>query len=599
MANHSLSLQFPQNQNNEELNEPPQILVEEGDETEEDNDGTEEEEDDDETEEDSEYVAYIAELQKKETNNEAEEAALLGEGSQEKEWNRSEIDGLFCPICMEAWCNDGDHHICCLPCGHIYGMSCIKKWLQMRKNQGKCPQCNKKCTPKDLRKLFASRLVAVDEDSQKRIRLLETKCSSLEKERADWRKKEAKWKKEESVMRLKVQQLTERTTHLEQFLGDLSNGPSSSVNSGRDFLRRSVTGHNSNSILCRQGSSPPFMLQVDGAQLFDFDASNQNLLIARNLSGMGAKRILTKISLIPPYEREDILLPLTINFIKDLRISPTDSCLALLASLGKKLSLFSTESNNVILAYDLPAAAWTCSWDLNSSCYMYAGLQNGSVLMFDMRQTMGPVKFLKGLTSNPVHTVHSLLHKSTLPSGARSVLSASSAGLCQWNFEGADEMPTFIPETERQGICISLAYCPSSDDIVASYRPKVEMHNDMATSQLSQTPSNVIGQGIMGSHIQYRREGTNCFQKLASTHASVNQIRLPKCAIIDFSKDKKSFASREEGACEITLQELPSFSVYQRLNSERYPLRDVKYTNALGHGLLGCLSGDLLQIFST
>lgn len=33
--------------------------------------------------------------------------------SQENEWNRSEIDGLFCPICMDAWTNDGGHHIWC------------------------------------------------------------------------------------------------------------------------------------------------------------------------------------------------------------------------------------------------------------------------------------------------------------------------------------------------------------------------------------------------------------------------------------------------------------------------------------------------------
>ena len=31
--------------------------------------------------------------------------------SQGNEWNRNEIDGLFCPICMEAWTNYGDHHI--------------------------------------------------------------------------------------------------------------------------------------------------------------------------------------------------------------------------------------------------------------------------------------------------------------------------------------------------------------------------------------------------------------------------------------------------------------------------------------------------------
>jgi E3 ubiquitin-protein ligase RFWD3 len=37
-----------------------------------------------------------------------------GESSQNSQWNRSEFDGLFCPICMEAWTNEGDHHIWCL-----------------------------------------------------------------------------------------------------------------------------------------------------------------------------------------------------------------------------------------------------------------------------------------------------------------------------------------------------------------------------------------------------------------------------------------------------------------------------------------------------
>lgn len=65
-------------------------------------------------------------------------------------------------------------------------------------------------------------------------------------------------------------------------------------------------------------------------------------------------------------------------------------------------------------------------------------LQNGSVLEFDMRQTAGPIKSFNGLTSNPVHTVQSLEHDSNLPSGVRSILSASAFGLCQWNI-GAEE----------------------------------------------------------------------------------------------------------------------------------------------------------------
>lgn len=36
-------------------------------------------------------------------------------------------------------------------------------------------------------------------------------------------------------------------------------------------------------------------MQVDGARLFDIDASNQLLLIARSLSGVGVSNVLTKV----------------------------------------------------------------------------------------------------------------------------------------------------------------------------------------------------------------------------------------------------------------------------------------------------------------
>ncbi|XP_021642128.2 uncharacterized protein LOC110636631 [Hevea brasiliensis] len=40
------------------------------------------------------------------------------------------LDGLCCPICMEPWGSQGDHQVSCLPCGHVYGLSCIRRWLQ-------------------------------------------------------------------------------------------------------------------------------------------------------------------------------------------------------------------------------------------------------------------------------------------------------------------------------------------------------------------------------------------------------------------------------------------------------------------------------------
>ncbi|KAG4982632.1 hypothetical protein JHK87_027381 [Glycine soja] len=112
------------------------------------------------------------------------------------------------------------------------------------------------------------------------------------------------------------------------------------------------------------------------------------------------------------------------------------------------------------IVFQVPA--WSCSWDLNNSHYIYAGLQvntlvlylfdvgtsnanlhitslqNGSVLVFDMRKTAGPMKSLVGFTSNPVHTVHALAQTSSLSSGVKTILSASVVGLCQWNIDSEE-----------------------------------------------------------------------------------------------------------------------------------------------------------------
>lgn len=56
------------------------------------------------------------------------------------------------------------------------------------------------------------------------------------------------------------------------------------------------------------------------------------------------------------------------------------------------------------------------------------------VLKFDLRQTMRPVESITGLTVNPVHSIQCLSTDVSLGSGTRSVLTASSVGLCHWNF---------------------------------------------------------------------------------------------------------------------------------------------------------------------
>ncbi|KAL3029472.1 hypothetical protein AAZX31_03G165500 [Glycine max] len=550
-----------------------------------DDDETDDEEEDDDDDEDEEYVpagapprvshdaprvstsnsevVTLIESQNKRRRTEGGEASCSfanGSLSQENEWASPDVDGLLCPICMDAWTNNGEHHICCLPCGHIYGMSCIKKWLQHRRNSNKCPQCKVKCSLKDVRKLYASQVVAVEEENQKRIRSLEAKCAALESKVSNWHKKETGWQKREAALSFQVQKLTE----------------------GSDCHKKEAGW---------QKKEAALNLQVQ--KLTERNTYLEMLLDMQNRQLMFNFEL--QMSLMSPFEMQDILLPSGTNGVKDLHISAShsSSSLALFASLGKKLSVLSLDSGNLVVNYDLQVPAWSCSWDLNNSHYIYAGLQNGSVLVFDMRQTAGPMKSLVGLTSNPVHTVHALAQTSSLSSGVKTILSASAVGLCQWNLD-SEERPLMVPETDNQGVCISLAYCPSSDDIVASYRPKYDMSMDLRHSQPSPTPPRTQ-HGVQGTHVLFNRMGSHHFQKVGSSYASVSKFLLPKCVIMDIEDQSRLFASLNEDTRDLVLHALPSFSVLQQLKMQAQG-RDLRYSPS--HGILGCLSENTLQLFS-
>ncbi|GJT37589.1 E3 ubiquitin protein ligase RFWD3 [Tanacetum coccineum] len=70
---------------------------------------------------------------------------------------------------LKEWFNKMSRECCCcLPCGHIFGLSCINKWIQLRKMQAKCPQCNVKIGPSGVTKLYASPVVLVEEEDQQK-----------------------------------------------------------------------------------------------------------------------------------------------------------------------------------------------------------------------------------------------------------------------------------------------------------------------------------------------------------------------------------------------------------------------------------------------
>ncbi|XP_061727467.1 E3 ubiquitin-protein ligase RFWD3-like [Cydia pomonella] len=72
-------------------------------------------------------------------------------------------DGETCPICLDSWCTSGDHRLVALKCGHLFGLRCVERWLKAQTQRERCcPTCKSKATMKDVRNIYARKIIAVD-----------------------------------------------------------------------------------------------------------------------------------------------------------------------------------------------------------------------------------------------------------------------------------------------------------------------------------------------------------------------------------------------------------------------------------------------------
>jgi len=95
-------------------------------------------------------------------------------------------DATTCPICLESWTSSGSHRVCCLKCGHLFGKSCIERWLM--KSSRKCPTCNAISKKQDIRFLYATKISVVDsqelEFTLKQLKKEQRERSKLETEKS-------------------------------------------------------------------------------------------------------------------------------------------------------------------------------------------------------------------------------------------------------------------------------------------------------------------------------------------------------------------------------------------------------------------------------
>ncbi|NWW05305.1 RFWD3 ligase, partial [Oreocharis arfaki] len=375
-----------------------------------------------------------------------------------------EEEGDTCAICFEQWTNAGDHRLSALRCGHLFGYTCIERWLKGQ--AGKCPQCNKKAKRSDIVILYARTLKALDTSEQERMR------SSLEKEQMLRRQAEL----ESAQSRLQLQVLTDECSKLRKQVQELKAlvsqynvSPSQQPGSSRTCLPGSLPSsqsqrkyHLEKVFLVSQTGNCRVMAYCDSLScLVVSQPSPQSTFIP----GCGVKMMSLSNLKSSQY------IPIHSKQIRGLAFGTRADGLLLSAALDSTLKLTSLATNTVVQTYNAGRPVWSCCWCLDDTNYVYAGLVNGSIMIYDLRDTNSHVQELVPQKSRcPMVSLSYLprMASASLPYGG--ILAGTLEGACFWEQKaGNSYRPHHLPL--EPGGCIDLQTEINTRHCLATYRP--------------------------------------------------------------------------------------------------------------------------------
>lgn len=185
---------------------------------------------------------------------------------------------------------------------------------------------------------------------------------------------------------------------------------------------------------------------------------------------MGATRShgIAKISLLDP-DRIDHVNNLHEQVIKSIACSPHGDGMLLSTSFDRRLKLTSISSNSTVLSYSLEANGWSCCFDPVDRNLFYAGLANGSICIFDVRNTAGAMRVLSAAAASslPIHSLSVLEGKD----GGRMLSCATIQGPLVVEVDPSGEASAVRTiRVPSRGSCSSFLCAPSHQAWMASVR---------------------------------------------------------------------------------------------------------------------------------
>ncbi|KAM6972961.1 E3 ubiquitin-protein ligase rfwd3.S [Aplochiton taeniatus] len=479
----------------------------------------------------------------------APESALRSSQSQEPEG-----EGETCPICLEAWTTAGEHRLATLRCGHLFGYNCINKWVKSQGQSAKCPQCNKKAKRSDIVLLYARKLKALDNSEQ------ETLKRSLEVEQSLRRKADL----ESAQCRLQLQVVTDECGKLRRQLQELKTlmaqpgcrPPQSST--GLSYLsasQRKESTKGGHYIF----SKAVLMSQTGGCRVLSYCEPLSCLLASQTsphttlVPGCGVKKVSTVNLKAGQY------VAIHGKQIRGLAFNKQADSLLLSAALDSTIKLTSLLTNTVVQTYNTGKPVWSCCWCLDNNNYVYAGLSDGSVLVYDTRDTSTYVQQLQPLRSRcPVASLSYVPRaaSSTFPCGG--LIAGSLEGGCFWEqVDGNSYKPHMLPL--EMGGCTDIQVEAESRHCLVTYRPgRSNPSLRCVLMELSRTPQQNAAQDPSCScyPVQTFTAGSSC--KLLTKNAVFRSPASEEATLVCAGDEASNSTMVWDASSGVLIQKLPA-----------------------------------------
>lgn len=496
-------------------------------------------------------------------------------------------DGACCTICFESWSNSGPHRIASLRCGHLFGQSCIERWLRGREQR--CPHCNEKASVRDIRAVFAKSVRVLD--TSERDRALQDLSDEKERRR--------KLELDYSIMKMKCSMQEKEIARLQREL----------------LAQQGLNSSVSDSSTSRHPSSVPPPTSASGSRGWSLalDAS-VNVSRGGGCRVMRHSRWLGLLAVSQPSQHA--LFPghgvrcvntldmraahystLHTKQIRDLAFHPSQHQLLLSVALDGRAVLTNMQAGARVQHWATAGACWSCAWDQRRPHCCYVGLSSGAVLAVDWRHPDQPLCRLECMGSGsagsagPVVGLCHVAHSESVDTLV--VCRLSTCSLVNAACVDSPPPPSSSPTIDVSqstlplaGPFTSLAHLADTGHVLISARPSARApHAIHAVCQLS---AGSVDSGVDGVEANVVR----------LLHGDTSQRLMSRSSLLPVPlEDKLMVAAGLESSSAVQLWSVDSGASVQRLAASS-PVLDVCSVEGGSNPLVTMLNENQLKVYS-